>query len=484
MLKLLLQNGFYTILEGSLKRKTKVLTVLMVVVLLVALIGVALFQNTINNYYQLSQQAPIFAGMNTTRGFTMRGADQTITYEILVRENEKPQIAFWSKALTGTVHFTIADAEGTPIFERNGRMMNVLQTLTLERGHYFVRVDFTNYAGAARVGFANVNMLTDLPNDHYRTIQANPETGFDWDYLLYVPDSVTSPYLLVIPNNTGFEEDDIAFHLAEAQKLIKQMSSLADELGTALLVPVFHRPDGELSDYYTHNLDRNALLMDVDGYQRLDLQLLAMVDDARATLNVDDIATDERILLWGFSASGTFSDRFTLLHSERVKAVAAGGCTHSLPFAEYGGENLPYPIGTYDYETITGHPFDEKTFAAIPRFLYKGDQDTGGTETVDGITYPANQYFDLFLKADLEAKVETLPAPIVQDTNMTYTEEETIKYRIYNGAVFVEEFLAVEDIYDEAGLVNTQFKLYPGVGHEVTDEMRGDVLRFFREVME
>ena len=173
-----------------------------------------------------------------------------------------------------------------------------------------------------------------------------------------------------------------------------------------------------------------------------------------------------------------------LLYPERVKAIAAGGCTHSLPFAEYGGENLPYPIGTYDYQTITGHAFDEQTFSAIPRYLYKGDHDPGGTETVDGITYPASEYFELFIKTDLEARVEASPSPIVRDANMTYAEEEAIKYRIYHGAVFVEEFKAVRGIYADAGLVNTQFKLYPGVGHEVPDEMREDVVMFLGEVME
>jgi pimeloyl-ACP methyl ester carboxylesterase len=458
--------------------------VFIALVLFVFLIGFVFFHLTIQHYYHQAGEASIFEQMQMTRGISTHFSNQTNIYEILVKENGVLQFAFWNKALTGNAQVSIRDSAGTLVYEQQGRDINLLEELPLNKGHYFVELELKRYSGSVRIGFADVTMLLDLPLENYRTVKANPDAGFYWNYLLYLPDSISSPTMLVIPNNTGYEEDEIDFHLAEAQNLIKQMSSLSDELGTALLVPVFPRPDGELSQYYTHNLDRNALLMDVDGYLRLDLQLLAMIDDARSRLNEDGIATDEGILLWGYSASGTFSDRFTLLHPERVKAVAAGGCTHSLPFAEYGGENLPYPIGTYDYETITGHPFDQQAFAAIPRFLYKGDQDTGGTQTVDGITYPANQYFELFIKADLEARVETFPAPIVPDANMTYPEEEAIKYRIYHGAVFVDEFLAVESIYEDAGLGNTQFKLYEGVGHEVTDEMRGDVLTFFRGVLE
>ena len=329
-----------------------------------------------------------------------------------------------------------------------------------------------------------MTFITDFPSEQYRTVLADREAGFYWDYLLYVPVSVKSRYLLVIPNNTGYEENDIAFHRAAAQDLIREMSVLADELGCPLLVPVFPRPAGDLEAYYTHNLDRDVLLMDQEGYQRLDLQLLAMLDDARERLKAEQVDTDERFLMWGFSASGTFADRFSLLHPDRLKAVAGGGCTHSLPFAAYGGENLPYPIGTYDYETITGHPFDDQAFAALPRFLYKGDQDPGGTETVDGVTYPANEYFERFVREPLETGLDSLPVPIVQGFNMTEDEEQSIKYRIYDGAVLVDEFRAVREIYAEAGLTNTHFKLYPGVGHDITDEMMGDVIVFFRKVME
>jgi pimeloyl-ACP methyl ester carboxylesterase len=320
---------------------------------------------------------------------------------------------------------------------------------------------------------------TRLTADRYSYVKANPSLGFHWDYLLYTPETVKSPYLLVIPNNSGNPNSDMAFHQTEAKKLIQDMRDLADGIGTFLLVPIFPRPAGELNEYYTHNLDRDVLLMTFDGYQRIDLQLLAMVDDARNKLAERRIQIDQRFIMWGFSASGTFSDRFSLLHPDRLVAVAAGGCTHSLPFATYAGENLPYPVGTYDYESIMGAPFDAKAFASLPRFLYKSDQDSGGTITTNDGVYPADEYFDLFVRGELEANLKTSPIPLITSSEMSHSDEDLLKYRIYRGAVFVDEFIAVSKIYAEAGLDKSQFKLYPGVGHEITDEMKKDVREFF-----
>ncbi len=317
-------------------------------------------------------------------------------------------------------------------------------------------------------------LMLDLPLGRYQIIAANPSAGFHWEYLLYMPKKVTSNYLLVIPNNTSHDDEDIAVHRTGAKQEIVLRHTLADELGTPLLVPIFPRPN----EYYVHNLDRNVLLMTQDGYQRFDLQLLAMVDDARLRLAKKNLQIEPRFLLWGFSASGTFSDRFSLLHPDRLVAVASAG-SHSLPFATYAGENLPYPVGTYDFETITGVPFDMDAFAALPRFLYQGDQDHGGYFTSNGTKYLADEYFDLFTRPEVEARLASAPVPLITGLEMSEEDETLLKYRIYQGAVFVDEFIAIRQIYAEAGLNQTQFKLYPGAGHHFTDEMRKDVLEFF-----
>jgi pimeloyl-ACP methyl ester carboxylesterase len=453
--------------------------ILIALALLSIPIGNAILNNTVQGYYREAEQFEAFEGVHSTFGYTRIRASDTLTEQFLLRDPSSVRFVLWSKGRTGTFRLSILDADGRIIRTWQGRDTSQVEEIPLQPGTYTVELVFARYSGSLRFGLSDGQFIATLPPDRYTYIESDPSAGFHWDYILYTPEKVTSPYLLVIPNNTGYEENDMAFHQAAAKSLIRGMSGLADDLGTPLLVPVFPRPAGELTEYYTHNLDRDVLLMTRDGYRRLDLQLLAMVEDARVRLDEKRIQTDERFLLWGFSASGTFSDRFSLLHPDRLKAVASCG-THSLPFATYAGENLPYPVGTYDYETITGAPFDADAFASLPRFLFIGDQDQGGTFTTDdGTVYPMSEYFDLFLRPDLEARNASSPVPLVTGFEMVHWQEDLIKFRIYHGAGFVDEFIAISRIYAAAGLDNSQFKIYPGVGHQFTDAMLEDVRQFF-----
>ena len=65
-----------------------------------------------------------------------------------------------------------------------------------------------------------------------------------------------------------------------------------------------------------------------------------------------------RVLMAGFSAPGVFTNRFAVLHPERVFAAAVGG-PDGWPIAPVRadqGEMLPYPVGIADIEELSGSP--------------------------------------------------------------------------------------------------------------------------------
>ena len=95
------------------------------------------------------------------------------------------------------------------------------------------------------------------------------------------------------------------------------------DLDVVILVPVFPRPE-ENWRIYTHALDRDVLETDIPELRRLDLQLEAMIDDATNRLSRQSWRVNPKVLMWGFSASGMFVNRFTLLHPDRVLAVVVG----------------------------------------------------------------------------------------------------------------------------------------------------------------
>ena len=268
---------------------------------------------------------------------------------------------------------------------------------------------------------------------------ANPEAGYHADFYLYVSPSAKQMAqdgkqvtILVQPNNSGTSSDDPEIHRKDAWLTGFERHRIVDELGVVLLVPAFIRP-GEDWFLYTHALDRDTLTTDRTDLKRIDLQLIAMIDAARAELAKTNIQTDEKIFIQGFSASGMFANRFTILHPERVKAATIGspGGFPILPVATFNGEQLPYPAGIADLEALTGIQFDSTTYNTIPQLIYMGSlDDNDSLDYDDGWDKTAAQLVDRLFGADPLARWD-----------------------------------AVEAIYQKAG-ADAQFLLVDGVGHD------------------
>ena len=284
-------------------------------------------------------------------------------------------------------------------------------------------------------------------------VEADAGKGFRSDYYLYVPtalrrDAGGHASLLVQPNNSGSTSDDISVHRRDAWMTGFERKRIADALGVALLVPAFPR---SASDWkvYTHALDRDVLTTREPELARLDLQLIAMIDDARARLRKDGTQVDPRVLLQGFSASAMFANRFTVLHPQRVRAVAIGspGGWPIAPVAKVGVDALPYPAGIADLAALTGKPFDAAGFARVPQYLYMGDADDNDSlDFEDGWGRP------------MSAEVDRL-----------------------FGDTPVARWKQAEAMYAQAG-ANARFELVPGIGHD-RKALQERSTAFFRQVL-
>jgi dienelactone hydrolase len=229
-----------------------------------------------------------------------------------------------------------------------------------------------------------------------RYVAADPAAGFRSGYYLYLPhaprrDATGQATLLVQPNNSGRTTDDIAVQRRDAWWTGFERKRIADRLGTPLLVPVFPRP-ASAWQVYTHALDRDTLTTRDPALARLDLQLIAMIDDARARLAAEGQPIAPRVLIQGFSASGMFANRFTALHPERVRAATVGspGGWPIAPVDAVGGTPLPYPAGVGDLQALTGRPFDAAAFAQVPQLIYMGSaDDNDALDYGDGWEKPA-----------------------------------------------------------------------------------------------
>ena len=210
-------------------------------------------------------------------------------------------------------------------------------------------------------------------------VKANPEKGFHFPYLLKTSKkTVDANYIVVESNNTG-SNNSIKGMTSKAKKSLSWVlgSSISKKLNYPMLMPVF--PFGTMQrKYYFPQLDSDVLKIDKDKYRRIDLQLIAMIDDAREKLLKENNQNiNEKVIMVGFSSSSLFSARFTFLHPERVSVAIGGGIGGLLPVPadKINGIEAIYPIGTYDFENITGTKFNLEEYKKTPQFYYQGTKD-------------------------------------------------------------------------------------------------------------
>lgn len=299
-----------------------------------------------------------------------------------------------------------ATAEGRPV---------------LALGTEYVLKMVTRTGEVLRVGFTTGGLPELVPTGRRQIVlvPAMPERGFHWPYFLVLPGDAHREanegqprHLIVEMNNTGPSNsvaETLARTRAEVERGQQLSMRLAEELWAPLLMPAVPRPvityryGGEENTFFTHALDRDAarlhlMLQDPglaaslerpfrqagfspESLTRLDRQVAAMIEHAVGYLNAYGFGVEEQAFVVGFSASGTFADRFAALQPERVKAVVAGAALDNmlLPMAEHGGEPLPYPIGTADYEAIAGRPFDLAAHNRVARLVFMGEDDPNNT---------------------------------------------------------------------------------------------------------
>ncbi|MBN2357807.1 MAG: hypothetical protein JXR83_00035 [Deltaproteobacteria bacterium] len=287
--------------------------------------------------------------------------------------------------------------------------------------------------------------------ERFARIPATPSRGFNWPYYLLVPADVRtdgSAHLLVEPNNTGRPSDDFEVHDDSARKVATRdmASQIARRLKTPLLVPVFPRPENQ-SDVYTHALDRDTLLIADGPLARIDLQLIHMIDDARDRLSAIGIRTHKKVQMTGFSASGSFVNRFAILHPDRVRAVATGG-VNGIPMVatpQVEGRQLRFPVGTFDLAQLSGKRVDMDAYRQVSQFIYMGYLDHNDT-------LPFRDAYD---ETDAQLTIDVLG-----DSMPTRWETS---HKLYTGLG-----------------IPAQFVTYNGVGHEVRQEMIDDIVGFLQ----
>ena len=285
--------------------------------------------------------------------------------------------------------------------------------------------------------------------------QPQPESGFHFPYFIFIPDGTDTTRrltLIVEPNNSGFVSDDLEEHIIKARRTASipfyTGNYVSQKLQVPLLVPVFPRPETDWH-IYTHAFDRDLAIQKGNDLERLDLQLLSIIDDAGKILKGKGFHLQETFFLTGFSASGSFANRFTAIHPDKVKAVAAGGLNGLLilPVSHINGNELDFPVGVTDFQQLFGKPFNSSNFSKTPQFWYMGELDDNDAVRYDD-GYNSN--------------------------------ERNIIYSVLGEKMQPTRWNNCKTIY-EGESIKAVIRTYPECGHEQKENIKAEIAAFFND---
>ncbi len=297
----------------------------------------------------------------------------------------------------------------------------------------------------------DLSKINTFKNDTLIIVNSNKEKKYYHPYILFIPKGTPKNQLtrlLVEPNNTGILSDSLSVHKKSAIKLASVSSignNISTELKIPLLVPIFPRPASQPL-MYTHALDRDVMLEKNNKLERMDLQLIAMIRDARIQLIERNVLVRDKIFMNGFSASATFTNRFLFIHPEIVEAAAMGGFNGELmlPLKKHENKEFDYPLGINDFEKIFDKKFNQKDYQKIPQYIYMGALDDND----------AVQFDD------------------------AYNEDERTIINSTLGSDVQERYKKCQNIYAKNN-ISAKFQTYEKVGHWTTSKVNLDVILFF-----
>ena len=303
-------------------------------------------------------------------------------------------------------------------------------------------------------------------------LKAEEIEGCNFDCLVLVPNEINNPTRIALtcrntgsPDSTYQEKSGIRLRMDAFLAFYQNVAKQKDILVYPYLTQI---PDGA----YYQQLTREAILDKTPGYERVDNQIASAIESIKEKLIIEDqIPTEDKIDVLGFSSSGTFAQRFTALHYEMVRACYSMGAKDGiiLPVRELEGERLNYPNGVADYEEITGKEFNLEEYKKVCFY-------TGYGKEVEEPYIHNGQI------------VRDENGNIVSNFDMSYVEsctppEEGAQMRRVIGRTPEERFRRYEAIYKELGFDYTT-EVFPDIGHMQTPETTKSAQDFFRKVTE
>ena len=347
-------------------------------------------------------------------------------------------------------------------------------------------------------------------------IPADKEKGFNFPFVLFIPDSLNNSSDLLVAIQTskisrlGFEDSikEILEHKDRANVINSTNIRIAQMFNSPILVPIIPRTKGLDSQYLGYALYHNDFndaytavnrgssmykKEDYNNFIDLDKQIINMINYAKNYIfEKRNIVVEDKVILNGYSAASKFVNFFSALHPDIVSMVIGGGVggTLIMPISNYNinGTNyeFTYPIGIKDVN------FNLEEFKKIRHFYYIGKEDNS--------MGPARGRFELNLDENRNVvydKYGNVTPKIDDKGNICYILSDKGEYlSMYDDGYYTDcqvnvlnqlvhddahnLFDFTKGIYEAMG-IDAVFKYYPGDHFSVleNEELFEDINNFY-----
>ena len=305
-----------------------------------------------------------------------------------------------------------------------------------------------------------------------KKIEADPDAGFHSPYFLYTPafpsveeslnDSQERP--LVVTAHPWGEFEERVEGASEPDGGIT--GSIADAMNCPVLSVPLTLTRGHLGLEPQELTLAPELEIDDPRRERVDLQLIAMIEDAKSRLNTGTYTIADGIHYDGGSSAAYFIEKIAPLHPEYINAYSFGANGHAfLPFEELADDipvhgdpdrtTIPWPIGTGNVEELTGEEFNKEAWMDIEQFRWIGGEDQDPDD-------PDNYTHKRFRGDD---------------------EIDQVVEEIFGTLQVDDRFETSREIYDHLDVPAT-FRKFEGQPHAPDGEYRVEAAEFHKEQIE
>ena len=204
----------------------------------------------------------------------------------------------------------------------------------------------------------------------YKIIFQRPDynNGINISSVVAIPIVEDMSKQIVLESN-NLESDNFERLLDQAIDTGMRLIKLTNSKPSVILVPLI--PSYKDAPYF-QQLSKDCFELSLSNKNyRMDEQIVRLIGKTKEIVKKENGSDlEDKIFINGYSCSGVFAQRFSLIHPELVNACCIGGASGSIPIPT---KQFGYPIGILDYKELFGKEFDMDSYKQIDFTYYVGE---------------------------------------------------------------------------------------------------------------